>query len=230
MIPKGYSQKKLIKSIPIGKRFGALVVIDEFPREKRKDGSLKPIKYLCKCEKCGAKTAVLKSNLIRGNTTQCANCGRKRGKNFKGYLYLGERFGKLVIIDPYTNQNKIMCKCDCGKICFVKKYDLQSGNTKSCGCNYQSEHCKKLRKKAMDKYRLNGCYVPFLTMKLSSRNSSGVKGVCFDKRKKKYRAYISINKKQIRLGLYKTLKEAAFARKKAEERYYMPLIEEFYNK
>lgn len=50
-----------------------------------------------------------------------------------------------------------------------------------------------------------------------SNNKTGITGVCCDG--KRFRAYITINKKRIDLGSYSTIEEAALVRKEAEGRY-----------
>jgi hypothetical protein len=57
-------------------------------------------------------------------------------------------------------------------------------------------------------------------LSLSSVNTSGVAGVCFDKETNKWRAGIKVNHKQICLGRYKTFAEAVCARKLAEIKYF----------
>jgi len=47
---------------------------------------------------------------------------------------------------------------------------------------------------------------------ISSRNTSMVKGVYFDKEKKKWRSRIKLNRKNIHIGYYNTLEEAKNAR------------------
>lgn len=49
---------------------------------------------------------------------------------------IGMRFGKLTAIkvDHKKRQNYWKCRCDCGQYTVVGTRDLQSGNTKSCGC------------------------------------------------------------------------------------------------
>lgn len=49
---------------------------------------------------------------------------------------------------------------------------------------------------------------------------SGVRGVAFHAKTKKWRAYITKNQKQIALGLYATIEQAAAVRKKAEVEMY----------
>lgn len=51
-------------------------------------------------------------------------------------------------------------------------------------------------------------------------NTSGKVGVSYSKTDKKYVAYIRVNRKQIRLGAFKTFEEAVKCRIQAEEKYF----------
>jgi hypothetical protein len=53
-----------------------------------------------------------------------------------------------------------------------------------------------------------------------NRNTSGKTGVSFMNTKNKWRAYITVNSKQINLGLFISFQEAVFARNEAELKYY----------
>lgn len=55
-------------------------------------------------------------------------------------------------------------------------------------------------------------------------NTSGIKGVTWNKNHKKWEAYISIHGKRKYLGNYDDLEEAQQARQLAEEKYFTPLI------
>lgn len=55
---------------------------------------------------------------------------------------------------------------------------------------------------------------------LNSSNTSGYVGVSYMKSRGKYRAYITVNSKQISLGLYDTPEEAYQARLEAEQKYF----------
>lgn len=55
---------------------------------------------------------------------------------------------------------------------------------------------------------------------LSKNNSSGFKGVYFNKIKNKFKAYIMVNKKQCYLGWFNQLNEAIKARQLAEKKYW----------
>lgn len=56
--------------------------------------------------------------------------------------------------------------------------------------------------------------------KISKANKSGVKGVYFNKRSKKWAAQIMVQRKVIHLGLYESIEEAAAARSAADEKYH----------
>ncbi len=53
----------------------------------------------------------------------------------------GKRYGSLTVIKrvdhsvKQANKPYWICECDCGKMVTVKGSNLQSGGTKSCGCN-----------------------------------------------------------------------------------------------
>ena len=53
-------------------------------------------------------------------------------------------------------------------------------------------------------------------LSMYSSNMSGATGVCWDKRRKKWRSFIRDNGKQIHIGYFKNKKDAIKARKKAE--------------
>lgn len=63
---------------------------------------------------------------------------------------IGKRFGRLVVVKldeevTANNKNKAksyVCKCDCGNTKTVRKANLRSGSTTSCGCKVK-ESCKR---------------------------------------------------------------------------------------
>jgi len=56
----------------------------------------------------------------------------------KAIVRIGEKFGRLKIIDEYkadgSNYRTVVCVCDCGNTKKLSKYKVTSGETKSCGC------------------------------------------------------------------------------------------------
>lgn len=63
----------------------------------------------------------------------------------------------------------------------------------------------------------SGTYVNRIkSKKMNRNNTSGIKGVTWDKKQGKWIAYINFRRKMYYLGAYMRIKEAAFARKQAE--------------
>jgi hypothetical protein len=56
--------------------------------------------------------------------------------------------------------------------------------------------------------------------KMYSNNTSGIKGVCWNKLQKQWCSSININKKQTHLGTFNKFEDAVQARKQAEIKYY----------
>lgn len=121
----------------------------------------------------------------------------------------GQKFGKLTVM--YMNgrdkhYNAIAhCRCDCGNEKDVLCCNLKNEHTKSCGCNSKV---------------IMGTIPNMLKTKISRRNTSGVKGVYFDKSHKKQRAVIQFQGISHSLKYCDTLQEAADARREAEKVYF----------
>lgn len=65
----------------------------------------------------------------------------------------GQRFGKLVVIGKSTGKEQDKCgwivRCDCGIEKTVKRNNLVSGNTKTCGCSKHVESYRTVDKTGM---------------------------------------------------------------------------------
>ena len=46
---------------------------------------------------------------------------------------VGQKFGMLTVLEELPGY-KVLCLCDCGDIIEVRRNELVTGNTKSCGC------------------------------------------------------------------------------------------------
>lgn len=149
-------------------------------------------------------------------------------------MKIGDRFGKLTVIN--FDGRYAICKCECENIKSIRKTSLTSTKypTRSCGCiQKQIAHnignktiAKNSRKQIERNMAYNTNFQVITQDKPPVNNTSGVKGVSWNKEKEAWDAYIGIHGKRIRLGRYANFEDAVKARKRAEEEYYQPLIEE----
>lgn len=117
--------------IPVGARFGHLVVIREVERIHNSR------RFLCKCD-CGNEKEF---DLVLLTQKKAVTCGcRKWVKSQEDYnKYVGQKFGKLTVVKVIPREIQyspqlVECKCDCGNTTVVKVTNLKIGKTKSCGC------------------------------------------------------------------------------------------------
>lgn len=145
---------------------------------------------------------------------------------------IGRQFDRLTPIERVNQTGKAVyrCKCICGNEVEVKGDYLTSKKTHSCGC-LKSENSKMLMQKIFAKGQnklkegmIDGTNTVSFGQKVSKNSKTGIKGVSLT-RTGKYRAYLTIKRKQIHLGLFDTPEEAAQARKIGEEMYYKPYLE-----
>lgn len=105
-------------------RFGSLTAIEIAPSFIQPSGK-KVSAWKCQCD-CGNVINVRTDNLRNGHTTSCGcACGRVD--------ITGKQFGRLTVLH-YANKGQWECECECGNRVVVRTYNLNSGNTKSCGC------------------------------------------------------------------------------------------------
>lgn len=216
------------------------------PYSKEYGKSSKKKVYPCICTKCGNKREIPSSDLNCKRNLQCKICNDKFhsyeydnltgtrqgsfliGKSFRkdGRTYYhvkcdcGKKYDILrdnlirknyqnckchgLAVDIHKTYGLLIplrrmddgtweCRCECNNITYVTPSDLINGNTKSCGCKRQANKVKK-----------------------RSDNTSGIKGISYNKRKNKWIAYINKDGKRTYLGYYENKNLAAEARETAE--------------
>lgn len=149
-------------------------------------------------------------------------------------MKIGDRFGKLTVIG--FDGKYAICKCECENTKSIRKTSLtlKKCPTKSCGCiqkqiayNIGNRTIADNSRKQIERnvaYHTN--FQVIMQDKPPINNTSGVKGVSWNKEKEAWDAYINIHGKRIRLGRYSKFEDAVKARKRAEEEYFQPLIDE----
>ena len=111
-----------------GQRFGRLVCLEP-SRERDKQGGTQ---WLCRCD-CG-KACLASTHQLSGGYKK--SCGCLSHPPLKDYV--GQRFGHLTVLEyagKRDGMHRWRCLCDCGRETVVGQTLLQSGKTKSCGCN-----------------------------------------------------------------------------------------------
>lgn len=111
------------------KKFGLLTGVKKLPSLGR---------YACwqfKCD-CGNLVESKLRNVTKGKKTNCGCVKEIRKNNIEG-----KKFGKLTAVA--VTGIKIgrnwawLCQCDCGKVCYIPRTWLTSGNNTSCGCGHK---------------------------------------------------------------------------------------------
>ncbi len=194
-----------------GQRFGKLIVLKraEKPQKCKTNGDY----WLCRCD-CGNETVVLGSNLRRGHTT---SCGCKKLRDLTG-----QHIGKLTVVgrsDKYASRGKRRvrlweCICDCGNVTYKATDTLTSGAENSCAECAAKHNAARARENAgyVDGTQL----AKIKDMTPSAANTSGCRGVTYDRKTGLWEAKIKFRGKSNRLGYFKRFGDAVAARKKAE--------------
>lgn len=148
----------------------------------------------------------------------------------------GQKFGRLTALNQVQSRisrsgKKIiqwLCQCDCGNSKIVSTTDLQSGHVRSCGC-LRSEKSKNVRLKAKKYFNNNFVENTSISQLQATfkNNTSGKKGVCWDKNKHIWKAYINFQRKRINLGSFDNIDDAIKAREDAEEQYFQPILDKY---
>ena len=191
-----------------GNTYGRLTVLGD-DGTRTKSGK---VLLNCLCE-CGNKTYVRADHLKNGSVVSCGCLNNeKKHERFKD-LTNTETDNFKVIDRTYTKNQRVYWNCIC-KHC-GNHIELQSNQIErysSCGCKH-NRSTKERMAEISDPESLK-------TNKPTAKSTTGVRGVYYNKRKKRYVAYINVDKKTKYLGSSVDLKEAADIRRKAEIEYW----------
>lgn len=213
----------------VGKRFGRLVVLEE----TRKNGKKY---YKCRCD-CGTEKEIYYRSLLTGDSNSCGCLRRELGRNRINDL-TGMVFGKLTVVgrDESKPGAYWWCNCECGNTKSIKGTSLTKKKepTRGCGCEQRKIAVgigtKTIAKNAERQISENMMYHTNFQVignkNLPKNNTSGHKGVWYDKARGLWVAYIQLHKKRVFLGRYATKEQAIAVREEAEVEYFEPLLKE----
>lgn len=226
-----------------GMKFGRLTVIKQYDRKTFPSGACH-IRWLCRCD-CGSeKDVVVDGSYLTNGHTQSCGCikmekirtlAKRTCKKYNDYeiqedyvimyttkgepFYVDlEDFWKVKDICWYKNKygyfvhsignnqliwlHRVIMNCpDDMKVDHINGSDTTNDNRKS-----------NLRIVTQQQ----NCY----NSKPSKKNTSGKKGVSYNKKRKKWRARITVNKKEIHLGEFENFEDACRVRDEAELKYF----------
>lgn len=218
------------KPISPGTQFNKWTVI----RKGGKDRNGQTL-YVCRCE-CGNIKAIRKTELLSGHSKSCGCIvkemliERNTGKVSPKRLDLtGKRFGNLVALEfAYTKNKRTFwkCKCDCGNIAEVDRGFLRSGATTSCGCVGSKNINKCMVAQRQNELREQTNLSQLSNVPFKS-NTTGRRGITFNKKKQVFVARITFQGKRFYLGSFKDFDKAVIAREEAEEKLFNPILEKY---
>ena len=146
---------------------------------------------------------------------------------------ISRRFGKLEVIGRSDKRGSRgartvplwECRCECGAICYKATDTLTNPEISMCNDCAGKYATEKARAKAG---YVDGTQISKLTStKLISTNTSGARGVYFDKRTGLWRARLKFKGKLMNFGSYKNFEDAVKARKEAEQKIYGAYLDNY---
>lgn len=219
-----------------GERFGRLTVMELDPTPYLSPSGKPTRRWRCRCD-CGNEVTVLTNALTGRNGTR--SCGCTRSGSTRAALaqdLTGQRFGRLTVLratdlpEPEPNGNRLgwVCRCDCGKEIVSTGKLLHSGRVLSCGCLLtETAYRKATEQNIFGHYRGTTVTAIRPTRPPNRNNTSGAKGVYWNKREQRWIARIGIQGRAITLGRFVRKEDAIEARRKAELQYFVPIIEAY---
>ena len=224
----------------IGKRFGRLVAVEDLGIFA-KDGNKTKSHYVkCKCD-CGNEIIVNQQSLKRGITVSCGCYNREviskiKKKRNECYVYKNIAFVKFTNCDEYFI-------CDLEDWDKLKDYawfkndsgyavtSLGDGNrlrfhrlVTNCPEGLEPDHICPVSSGVCDNRKCNLAVVShkenIRTQSLRSDNTSGYKGIYFNKNLGKWQSYIGVDGTIKYIGVYANIEDAIEARKQAETKYW----------
>lgn len=203
----------------IGRKYGKLTVVELLGSDTQGQRQ-----WRCRCD-CGGTRIVTTGNLNAGRTT---NCGCKKSPDLTGKV-----FGRLTVLERSDKrvsrgQRTVptwRCRCECGAI-VEKATDILTNDDVSMCLDCAQKYTAAIARKSAG--FVGGTQVTKLrNMSPNAANTSGVRGVYFEKRTNTWRARLKFKGKIMSFGSYVRFEDAVLARKEAEQLYFGEFLEEY---
>ena len=207
----------------IGTKIGKFEILEQYSKNK--------VVYLkTKCTLCGKIAWVAQKHVT---SRKC--CESKSSlTQFKALDLKGQKINGIEMLEKTNrksgNMNIWKCKCYCGNIFYAPASHIKNGYIKSCGCYKNPTVSNEIREKGFNtyknKYLKDNTNLSTISSSMLSNNKSGVKGVFYNKSKKKWTANLIFQKKRY----YKTFEnkeDAIKYRKYLEDKYFKPILEKY---
>lgn len=187
--------------------------------------------YICK--ECGKEFENANKNRAYCSNT-CKNIALKRRLSARQKDLKNKQFGRLTALYS-RNINKRyewLCECECGKKVWVKTANLINGHTKSCGClnrEVASKNNSKYFKEYRQKNYVEDTSISRIKSKININNTSGVRGIYYDKSNKKWIGKLTCRGKTYSKTFDKK-NDAINYRKYLEEKYFKSILKKYIDK
>ena len=204
-----------------GQRFGRLVALENTGRMDEKTAC-----YLwrCRCD-CGNTVEVPVTALTHGTRKSCGCLNRQNRK-----LTAGEKRGSVTAVSPLrldgNGRTVWRWHCDCGNTFEKTSGPWWSGPNPMCPeCNRKSRHRKAVNMlEKTERYEPTGAALGMAedirNGELVRNNTSGIRGVSWNRALKMWVAYIQVNHQRKVIGYFKDKEEAGRARAEAVKEIY----------
>jgi hypothetical protein len=230
----------------IGERFGRLVVTAKAEDKIYEKSGKHKSQWYCDCD-CGTKNKIILGVSLTSGSTKSCGCLHKEissitaktkishgkkyneydlsGKYGVGYTYKGEEFyfdledyDKIKDICWYLSVRGYVVGHCLNTSRPIKMHQIILPTDDKHIADHINTNMKHDNRKS--NLRVATQQENTRNRKISSNNTSGHRGVSYDKRNKKWLAYIGHNHKHINLGTYNNFDDAVKAREEAEEKYF----------
>ncbi|MER0313715.1 AP2 domain-containing protein [Clostridioides difficile] len=207
----------------IGDKFENLTILDIEQKNSRKY-------CLCKCSNCNNEKWIRADSLKRIKACGCM----KSSTQFKPNNLTGKKFGRLTAINSTNKKAKSghyiwICKCTCGNEIKTTENNLTTGRTKSCGClkkEAEIRNAKIALKVHKEKNIIDDTNLSIIKKAEAYSNSkTKIRGVYYNKEKRKYCAQIEFKKTHYNLGYHDNIEDAEKAYIEAKDNLHNKFLE-----